>query len=184
MGELVDARTAARRLGVDVRSLYAYVSRGSLRRVPGPDGRSSRYDSDELDLLARRSRPRTLPRPAASIDLVIATRVSTVSDGVVRYRGELAFGIDHLTAEVRTRRFPTSGQFQDRWRSSRLVYLVLEGRDLRKLEADGLAPGPILWRQKKLLLMINRQPDQQAQKLAEPRQTSIPWSPARAGLHP
>lgn len=87
MGELVDARTAAERLGVDVRTLYAYVSRGALRRVPGPDGRSSRYDSDELELLAQRSRPRTLPRPAASIDLVIATRVSTVTDGLVRYRG-------------------------------------------------------------------------------------------------
>ena len=87
MGELVDARTAAERLGVDVRTLYAYVSRGSLRRVPGPDSRSSRYDSDDLELLAQRSRPRTLPRPAASIDLVIATRVSTVTDGVVRYRG-------------------------------------------------------------------------------------------------
>ena len=87
MGDLVTARTAAERLGVDVRTLYAYVSRGALRRVPGPDGRSSRYDSDELELLARRSRPRTLPRPAASIDLVIATRVSTVTDGVVRYRG-------------------------------------------------------------------------------------------------
>jgi citrate synthase len=87
MGELVDARTAAQRLGVDVRSLYAYVSRGALRRVPGPDGRSSRYDSDELELLVRRSRPRTLPRPAASIDLVIATRVSTVTDGRVSYRG-------------------------------------------------------------------------------------------------
>ena len=87
MGELVNARTAAERLGVDVRTLYAYVSRGALRRVPGPDGRSSRYDSDELELLARRSRPRTLPRPAASIDLVIATRVSMVADGMVRYRG-------------------------------------------------------------------------------------------------
>src|SRR3954447_27093455 len=93
MGELVDARTAAQRLGVDVRSLYAYVSRGSLRRVPGPDGRGSRYDSDELELLARRSRPRTLPRPAASIDLVIATRASTVSDGVVRYRGKDVAGL-------------------------------------------------------------------------------------------
>ena len=87
MGELVNARTAAERLGVDVRTLYAYVSRGALPRVPGPDGRSSRYDADELDLLARRSRPRTRPRPAASIDLVIATRVSTVTDGMVRYRG-------------------------------------------------------------------------------------------------
>src|SRR6202045_3980479 len=88
MGELVDARIGAQRLGVDVRPLYAYVSRGSLRRVAGPDGRSSRYDSDELELLARRSRPRTLPRPAASIDLVIATGGSRVSAGVVRYRGK------------------------------------------------------------------------------------------------
>jgi citrate synthase len=87
MGELVEARTAAERLGVDIRTLYAYVSRGSLRRVRGPDGRSSRYDSDELELLAQRSRPRSLPRPAASIDLVIATRVSTVADGAVHYRG-------------------------------------------------------------------------------------------------
>jgi len=93
MGEQLDARTAAERLGVDVRTLYAYVSRGALRRAPGPDGRSSRYDSDELELLARRSRPRTLPRPAASIDLVIATRVSTVSDGVVRYRGRDVLGL-------------------------------------------------------------------------------------------
>jgi len=104
--------------------------------------------------------------------------------GVVRYRGELGFGIDHLPAQVRTLRFPTSGQFQDRWRSSRLVYLVLEGRDLRKLEADGLAPGPVLWRRKKLLLMTNRWPTQEAHKLAEPRRASITWSPARAGLHP
>jgi 4-amino-4-deoxy-L-arabinose transferase-like glycosyltransferase len=102
--------------------------------------------------------------------------------GVVRYRGELAFGIDHLPAETRARRFPTASQFQDRWRSSRLVYLVLEGRDLRKLEADGLTPGPILWRQKKLLLMTNQRPTQQAQKLAEPPQTSITWSPPRRSI--
>lgn len=93
MGEQVDARTAAERLGVDVRTLYAYVSRGALRRAPGPDGRSSRYDSDELELLARRSRPRTLPRPAASIDLVVATRVSTVTDGAVLYRGRDVLGL-------------------------------------------------------------------------------------------
>ena len=98
MGELVDARTAAERLGVDVRTLYAYVSRGSLRRVRGADGRSSRYDADELELLARRSRPRTLPRPAASIDLVIATRVSAVADGAVRYRG--ADVLDLVKAEA------------------------------------------------------------------------------------
>ncbi|MFY9826813.1 MAG: hypothetical protein WAM82_35995, partial [Thermoanaerobaculia bacterium] len=75
--------------------------------------------------------------------------------GVVRYRGELGFGIDHLPPATQALRFPTAGQFQERWRSSRLIYLVLEGKDLRQMEADGLAPGPILWRQKKLLLMAN-----------------------------
>ena len=62
--------------------------------------------------------------------------------GVVRYRGELGFGIDHLPAEVRFRRFPSSSQFQDRWRSPRLVYLVLEGRDLRQAGSGRADSGP------------------------------------------
>lgn len=95
MGELVGAREAASRLRVSVSSLYAYVSRGALRRVPGPDGRSSLYDTDEVEALAARSRPRTKRRAAASIDLLVASSVSTVTDGVVRYRGiELADLID------------------------------------------------------------------------------------------
>ncbi|MDO5644977.1 MAG: citrate/2-methylcitrate synthase [Dermabacter sp.] len=87
MGELIGAREAASRLRISVSSLYAYVSRGALRRVPGPDGRTSLYDTDEVDALATRSRPRTKKRAAASIDLLVASAVSTVTDGVVRYRG-------------------------------------------------------------------------------------------------
>ncbi len=122
MGQLIDARTAAARLGVDVRTLYAYVSRGALRRVPGPDGRSSRYDADELDLLARRSRPRTLPRPAASIDLVIATQVSTVTDGLVRYRGTNVLDLvaaDESFEAVADRLWAPSGARAGTWAAAR-----------------------------------------------------------------
>lgn len=87
MGELIGAREAASRLRISVNSLYAYVSRGALRRVPGPDGRSSLYDTDEVQALVARSRPRTKRRAAASIDLLVASDVSAVTDGMVRYRG-------------------------------------------------------------------------------------------------
>jgi hypothetical protein len=45
MGDFLDAKTATSRLRVDVRTLDAYVSRGALRRIPGPDGRSSRFET-------------------------------------------------------------------------------------------------------------------------------------------
>ena len=102
MGELVPAREAALRLRVNVNTLYAYVSRGALRRVPGPDGKTSLYDADEIDALASRSRPRTKRRAPASIDLLVATEISTVTNGVVRYRGmDLSELIDdHLPFET------------------------------------------------------------------------------------
>lgn len=91
MGELIGASEASSRLRVSVSTLYAYVSRGALRRVPGPDGRSSLYDTDEIAALAARSRPRTKRRAPSSIDLLVSTKISTVIDGVVRYRNiELA----------------------------------------------------------------------------------------------
>jgi len=76
--------------------------------------------------------------------------------GVVHFRGEMAFGIDHLPPAEHLRRFPTAGEFRPTWDSPRTVYLVLERRDLRRMIADGLAPGPILLGQDKLLLMTNR----------------------------
>ncbi len=75
--------------------------------------------------------------------------------GVVRYRGELAFGIDHLPPEEHVRRFPTAQQFQDRWLSARPIYLVLESPDLDRMARDGLVPGPIVFRQSRFLLMTN-----------------------------
>ena len=81
------ATEAAQLLGVDVRSLYAYVSRGALARAGTDPRRRSLYDSDEVELLASRGRPRSGGHPRGGIDVVIGSSVSTLGDGWVRYRG-------------------------------------------------------------------------------------------------
>ena len=53
---LLTSDQVAQRLGIDVRSVYAYVSRNVLSRTLAEDGRSSRYDPAEVDALARRGR--------------------------------------------------------------------------------------------------------------------------------
>src|SRR3984957_3378450 len=59
--EFLTAIQAAQRLGVKPATLYAYVSRGVLRRDRAADGRGSLFDAEEVKRLARRGRPR---RPA------------------------------------------------------------------------------------------------------------------------
>jgi len=54
--EQLTARQAAARLGVKIETIYAYVSRGLLERVPGADGRSSRFDARAVERLATRGR--------------------------------------------------------------------------------------------------------------------------------
>jgi 4-amino-4-deoxy-L-arabinose transferase-like glycosyltransferase len=76
--------------------------------------------------------------------------------GVVEYQGELAFGIGHLPPAEQARRFPGAAPFKATWSSGKTVYLVLESEKLPRLVRDGLAPGPILMRQDKYLLMTNR----------------------------
>jgi citrate synthase len=84
--QLVGAGEAARRLGIQRATLYAYVSRGLLGRRMAADGRTSLYAVDELDALAGRGR-RTPPPPRPSIDVQIVTAVSTLDEDGVRYRG-------------------------------------------------------------------------------------------------
>jgi 4-amino-4-deoxy-L-arabinose transferase-like glycosyltransferase len=76
--------------------------------------------------------------------------------GAVAFVGELEFGIDRLSPEERARRFPNAEQFRPLWSSGQTVYLVLEKRDLPRMQGDGLAPGPILMEREKFLLMTNR----------------------------
>src|ERR1700743_1254796 len=60
MAEQISAAEAARRLGVKPATLYAYVSRGTLSRKRAAGGRTSLFDADEVERLARRGRPRRL----------------------------------------------------------------------------------------------------------------------------
>jgi citrate synthase len=82
-GRWIDAAEAAERLGVKPATLYAYVSRGVLTRRREPGGRS-RFDSGEVEQLARRGRPR---RAASPSELVIESQLTELRDGRPFYRG-------------------------------------------------------------------------------------------------
>jgi citrate synthase len=56
MERMLSSEDAARRLGVKVATLYAYVSRGLVQSHPNPNGRSSLFDLDDIEQLAQRSR--------------------------------------------------------------------------------------------------------------------------------
>jgi citrate synthase len=84
MTEFLTATEAAQRLGVKPATLYAYVSRGVLRRDRAADGRSSLFDPDEVERLARRGRPR---RPAGATDITVESAITEISGDRLRYRG-------------------------------------------------------------------------------------------------
>ena len=84
MTEFLTAAQAAQRLGVKPATLYAYVSRGVLRRDHAADGRSSLFDSDEVERLARRGRPR---RPAGAADITVESAITEITGDRLCYRG-------------------------------------------------------------------------------------------------
>ncbi|HEY1698514.1 MAG TPA: citrate/2-methylcitrate synthase [Trebonia sp.] len=84
MTTLLTATEAARRLGVKPATLYAYVSRGTLSRKRAAGGRTSLFDADEVERLARRGRPRRL---AGALDLTVESTITEISGDRLRYRG-------------------------------------------------------------------------------------------------
>jgi citrate synthase len=86
-GRWVDADLAARQLGVKPATLYAYVSRGQLRRRPGPDGRRSEYHAGDLAELAVRGRR---ARPVRPSDIVVPSAVTRITAEGPVYRGRPA----------------------------------------------------------------------------------------------
>ena len=82
--DFLTAAQAAQRLGVKPATLYAYVSRGVLRRNHAADGRSSLFDSEEVEQLARRGRPR---RPAGVADITVESAITEITGDRLRYRG-------------------------------------------------------------------------------------------------
>ena len=92
-GWLTSAEAAAR-LGVKRATLYSYVSRGLLQRVVDSDGRSSRFDPEEVDRL----RSRSGRRREDEIGVLVSTGITQVADGDLRVRGRDLIG---LAAETR-----------------------------------------------------------------------------------
>jgi citrate synthase len=84
MADYLTAVEAARRLGVKPATLYAYVSRGVLRRVRAPDGRTSLFGAEEVEQLARRGRPR---RPAGVADITVESAITEITGNSLRFRG-------------------------------------------------------------------------------------------------
>jgi citrate synthase len=82
--EFLSSAQAAQRLGIKPATLYAYVSRGVLRRDRAADGRSSLFDSDEVERLARRGRPR---RPVGVADITVESAITEIAGDRLRYRG-------------------------------------------------------------------------------------------------
>jgi citrate synthase len=84
MADFLTAAEAARRLGVKPATLYAYVSRGVLSRVRAPDGRASLFGAEEVERLARRSRPR---RPVGIADITVESAITEITGDSLRFRG-------------------------------------------------------------------------------------------------
>jgi citrate synthase len=82
--EFLTAAQAAQRLGVKPATLYAYVSRGVLRRDRAADGRSSLFDSREVERLAQRGRPR---HPVGVADITVESAITEIAGDRFRYRG-------------------------------------------------------------------------------------------------
>jgi len=94
----VDAPTAARHLGIAVRSLYAYVSRGQVRSVSGERGRPRRYAYADLERLRVRRDARAGHGAVAAGALrwgepVLDSAITAITPRGPAYRGQLAVAL-------------------------------------------------------------------------------------------
>ena len=78
MARMLESDEAARRLGVKITTLYAYVSRGLLSSHPSPHSRRSLFDVDDIERLALRA------RTAKAVE----TRLATVTTSITQLRDD------------------------------------------------------------------------------------------------
>ena len=84
-----------KRLGIKQQTLYAYVSRGFIRSVAHPDGRSSYYVREDVDRMHSRILSRTGYGPVAAGAMrwgepVMPTKITRISEDGPYYRGHSA----------------------------------------------------------------------------------------------
>jgi citrate synthase len=82
----LSAHEAAERLGVKLETVYAYVSRGLLNRLPG-DAKESQFDAAEVEQLRARGRRGGAAKPEP---LLVTSALTEVRVDAVYYRGKSA----------------------------------------------------------------------------------------------
>jgi citrate synthase len=92
VNEYVSAREASSLLGVKLRTLYAYVSRGLIRSLPGESNKAKRYRRTDVMQLKTRALARSGHGPVAAGALrfgepVLETSITEISADGPRYRG-------------------------------------------------------------------------------------------------
>ena len=138
MTEWIGTAEAARRLGVKQATLYSYVSRGVLRRRTGADGRASMFDAQEVEVLARRGRPR-LPGPG---ELVIESSLTEITGDRAFYRGHditalaTQYGLEDVAWLLWTGQLTGGGQGP--WRASEAA--LEAGRAAQAALPEGTLP--------------------------------------------
>lgn len=93
--EFLTAPEAARFLGVKLRTLYAYTSRGQVESVPGDEGRRRRYRRSDLERLKARAEARAGHGPVAAAALqwgepVLESAITRIDERGPWYRGQSA----------------------------------------------------------------------------------------------
>jgi citrate synthase len=93
MERMLQSEEAARRLGVKVSTLYAYVSRGLLSSHPEPDGRRSLFALADIELLAKRRRSGGR----------VENGLATITTGVTQLRAGGPYYRGHPVTELASR---------------------------------------------------------------------------------
>ena len=115
----VDAATAAAHLGISVRSLYAYVSRGQVRSVPGERGRPRLYAFADLERLRVRRDARAGHGAVAAGALrwgepVLDSAITAITARGPAYRGKLAVDLAGATPFENVAELLWAGYLPDR----------------------------------------------------------------------
>ena len=93
MARMLESEDAARRLGIKLPTLYAYVSRGLLVSHPSNDRRRRLFDIDDVEQLARRA------RGARRVE----SRLASVTTGITQLRDDGASYRGHSVAALASR---------------------------------------------------------------------------------
>ena len=101
MSDWISASEASERLGITRASLYAYVSRGSIRSSAVPGSRQRTYSAADVERLRGRADDRRDPSRVAEKALrwgapVLESAITLIADGRLFYRGH---GVTQLAQE-------------------------------------------------------------------------------------